>query len=85
MTEPEWPDPVPLNPEAIRLAALEALCREVGGMIGDMMPPGVGFMMMIFTLGEGGWMTYLSNAERDDMIRALTEFIEKQKAMPDDG
>ena len=34
---------------------------------------------MLFTLGEGGWMTYTSNAERGDMQRAMMEFLEKQE------
>jgi len=40
--------------------------------------PKVGFALFLFTFGEGGWLTYISNAERDTMLQALVEFIERQ-------
>ncbi len=61
----------------IMLEELEDLAKEVGRLIKDVMPKGVGFTLMIFTMGEGGWMTYLSSAERTTMIKAMKEFIEK--------
>jgi hypothetical protein len=47
-----------------------------------MMPPGCGFTLMMFTMGPGGWMTYMSSAERSTMLRAMKEFIAKAEADP---
>jgi hypothetical protein len=41
------------------------------------MPPGIGYMLMIFTMGDDGWMTYLSTAKRKDMIATMRELIAK--------
>lgn len=61
----------------VRLAELEKKAREIGRIIKGQMPEGVGFTLLVFTLGEGGWMTYMSSAERTTMIEAMKEFIEK--------
>lgn len=37
----------------------------------------MGFMLMVFDFGEGSRMSYISNAERGDILKALQEFIEK--------
>ncbi len=70
------------EPSEIMLAELEEHAKEVGRLIKRIMPPGVGFTLMMFTLGEGGWMTYLSSAERTTMIKAMKEHIEKVEADP---
>lgn len=54
---------------------LEATARAIGRTIKDGLPEGVGFAVLVFDLGSGGTMTYLSNAQRDDMVRALRELI----------
>jgi hypothetical protein len=59
------------------LPQLEAKCREIGNLLGDAVPPGVGFMLALFDFGEGGNLTYLSNAAREDMIKMLAEFRNK--------
>lgn len=35
----------------------------------------VGFALLVFDFGGGGFMNYISNADRDDMLRAMGEFI----------
>lgn len=40
----------------------------------------VGFALLVFDFGEDGTMSYISNAEREDMLEAMTEFLEKQGA-----
>lgn len=37
----------------------------------------MGFMLMVFDFGEGSRMSYISNAERGDILKALQEFIER--------
>jgi hypothetical protein len=34
-----------------------------------------GFALLVFDFGADGFMNYISNANRDDMIRAMEEFI----------
>lgn len=38
---------------------------------------GYGFALLLFSFGEGGNMFYTSNAQRDDIVNAMREFIEK--------
>lgn len=57
------------------LATMEEKAREIGRIIGGMLPKDIGFTFQLFTFGEGGWATYISNCDRQDMIRALKELI----------
>lgn len=49
--------------------------NEIGALIGRQLPPGWGFGLFIFTYGEGGSMFWLSSADRNDMLKALSEWI----------
>lgn len=40
---------------------------------------GYGFCLLVFDFGESGRMNYISNAERESMIEAMQEFIDKHK------
>lgn len=59
----------------VELKDLEERARHVGRLIGQHMPPGVGFALLVFDFGEGGHMTWLSNAERESMIEAMQEMV----------
>jgi len=59
------------------LASIEKHAREIGKILLDVLPPGVGFTLWLFDFGEGGWFTFLSNTRRDDMIRVFIEHIDK--------
>ena len=61
----------------VRDEEVEKLLKDIGQRLKSAMPPGYGFNLMIFTFGEGGNMFYCSNAQREDMIRAMQEFIAK--------
>lgn len=67
---------VPVPPE------VKKPLQDIGERIGHALPPGWGFALLIFTFnkteGEDGTMTYISNAQRDDMLRAFQEFLQKQ-------
>jgi len=66
----------------VRNAVVEEKLREIGRMLKDSMPPGFGFTVLIFSFNEGGGlgsMFYLSSAERDTMIAAMREFIQKHE------
>ncbi len=41
--------------------------------------PGYGFTLFIFDFNDKGRLNYISNAERESMIKLLEEFIEKVK------
>lgn len=57
------------------LPELERTARALARKINRDVPEGAGFCLLLFNLGEGGWTTYLSNANRADMLKALREFI----------
>ena len=52
--------------------------RKLGKIIGKSLPEGWGFTLLIFEFGEGGTLTYLSNADREDVLATMQEFIRKQ-------
>lgn len=62
----------------IRDAAVERVLRQWADRLRAEVPPGFGFALMVFTLGEHGAMFYISNAQRADMVQAMQEFIRKQ-------
>ena len=60
------------NPEA------EKYLKEIGETIKTGLPANMGFALLMFDYGEGGAMFYLSSAQREDMLKAMREFMEKQ-------
>lgn len=62
---------------AAREAELNAINRALALAIREELPNGVGFALFVFDLGEGGFMTWNSNANRQDMVRALRELIQR--------
>lgn len=63
----------------VRHPEIEQDLREIGRAVADSLPKGWGFTLFIFSFGEGGSTFYLSNANRDDMLKALTEFMMRQQ------
>lgn len=57
----------------------EAALRKIGDYINGMVPAGMGFSLLLFDFGDGGNMFYLSSAQREDMLKAMKEFISKQE------
>lgn len=58
---------------------IEHLCREMGRDIDRTLNPNghpkkIGFALLIFGF-EGPEMTYVSNAQRGDMVKCMQEFI----------
>lgn len=76
-----FPDQSP-SKNPILLQDLEKRAKEVGLILKGIMPEGVGYAFLMFTFGENGWMTYASNAQRADMIKALDEMRVKLEASP---
>lgn len=40
----------------------------------------IGFAVLTFDTGTGGMVNYISNCKREDMIKALKEFIHRNEA-----
>lgn len=73
--------------DMVKLVRMEKVNREVGAIIGRAIKEsggGYGFALLMFSFGDDPEMTWISNAERPDMIKALKEFIEKSEAGEDD-
>lgn len=64
--------------EAARLTEREQLehyCADLGrGLKKHVLPPGVGFALLLFNFGDGGNLAYVSNAVRADLVKTLEEF-----------
>lgn len=73
--EPE--DPPPRAPPA-----LNYLCGELGELIMNYLPPGTGFVMVMFDSRAGvESMAYASNADRQGVIRTLNDLRRKLRAL----
>ncbi len=58
------------------LKRMEANSRTIGKIIGDQCPKGWGFALMFFQF-EGKESTWMSNAQRGDMVKYLREMADK--------
>ncbi len=52
--------------------------RKLGQIIGSQLPEDVGFGFFLVTKGEGGFMSWISNMEREDMFTAIGELMLKE-------
>lgn len=59
------------------LESAEVECRRLGRALGERMPDGWGFALILFSFGDGGFLTYISNAQRVAMVAALRECADK--------
>lgn len=50
--------------------------------IKPLLPPGTGFALLVFDMGDGGCMTYASNATRESMVKALRELADNLERNP---
>lgn len=61
------------------------LGKSLGEELGDLTTgPPLGFMLMVFDFGEGGFLSYVSNAQRADMVKVLREQADRLEAKMDD-
>ena len=68
----------PMNFE-VRDEEAEKVLKSMGRLLKEAMPPNYGFALLVFSYGEGGNMFYTSSAKREDMIRAMQEFIARHR------
>jgi hypothetical protein len=54
--------------------------QETAAMISTILPPHTGFVLLAFDFKTGGRMEYVSNGRREDVIKAMKEFIDHATA-----
>ncbi len=63
---------------------LREIMNAIGHTLGDVLNEHADnpscFMLMVFDVGEGGTTSYISNAEREDVLNLLEEFVERHRA-----
>lgn len=60
----------------------ERVMQSIARVVGNMVPQGWGFAVLCFSYGEGGFMNWVSTAQRQDMIKALREMAEQLERDP---
>ena len=60
----------------VRNDALERILRETDHQLA-ILPKGYGFALFLFNFGPEGATFYISNAQREDIVRLLEDFIER--------
>jgi hypothetical protein len=53
--------------------------KTIAGKVHEELPDGFGFVVLAFNFGEGGELMYVSNANREDVVKTMKEFIKKTK------
>lgn len=53
--------------------------KDIAGIIQQMIPKNYGFIFMTYEHKNLGQLMYVSNSNRDDVVKCLEEFIEKTK------
>jgi hypothetical protein len=66
--------------EYARRKKLEDDVSRIGKGIGDRLAPGIGFTLLFFEFGEQKQLAYISNAQRDDMIKVLRQMADEIEA-----
>ena len=57
-------------------AETKEIMQDFGKIVATLLP-GYGFFLMIFEFNSQSRCNYISNAEREDVIRSMKEFIER--------
>lgn len=58
---------------------VKATLAKLGRLLGDRMPFNYGFVLLVFEFGADSEMHYVSNAQREDVVRMMYEFIESTR------
>lgn len=61
----------------------EALLQGIAKGLDDILPEGICFALVTFTVGSGGYAGYVSNGRRPEMIKALRECADTLEARAD--
>lgn len=63
----------------VKNTEVEKVMKEIGQLIAKELPEGWGFSLMIMDYGKNGCTFYISTVQREDMVKAMQEFIERNK------
>lgn len=63
----------------VKIPEIEEALKKIGKTIGDVLPEGWVFNLLIASVGEKGSTFYISNGVREDMIKLMIEFVSKQQ------
>ena len=58
---------------------VKAAGERLAKIIDAALPPGHGFALLIFEWGDQGNLSWISNAQRDDMIATMKDFIARHE------
>lgn len=53
--------------------------QGIANALEEILPKGFGFTLLTYAHNESGEMMYVSNSKREDVVKAMEEFIEKTK------
>lgn len=69
----------PAEPEGNRDANTRETLQAIGRVIDEALPQGWGFFLMSFPFNDAeGRMNYIANSQREDVIKLMHEFIQKE-------
>ena len=72
----------PIRPELVKV--MNDIARVLDGAINEAgCAKKFGFALMVFDFDGGGYMNYVSNAERKSMLKAMQEFIDRNNVARD--
>ena len=54
--------------------------QRIAKKVNDELPTGFGFVVLSFAFDNSGQMMYVSNANREDIVKAMEEFAQKTKS-----
>lgn len=63
----------------VRNAQAEKALRQIADVLKVGVPPGMGFTLLLNQFGDSGNTFYVSNCNRDDMIKVLENMIVRLK------
>lgn len=61
----------------VDLPEIQEILTALADSINEKLPEGWGFNLLLFNFGPDGLMFYISNAQRETMIKAMEEFLQK--------
>jgi hypothetical protein len=69
----------PNNPQEQEDEKVRQNMRNIASHVDSQLPYGWGFVVLAFPFGADARMNYIANAKREDVVRAMYEFIETTK------
>lgn len=71
----DFDPPSPDSPDRLVHDAMKTRMQEMARLLAGILPAGVGFTLFLYQFGPGGWLTYISSADRADTRAMLEEWL----------